>query len=348
VLVSELMLQQTRVEVVVPYYEAFLESFPSVERLAAASEDEVLARWSGLGYYRRARFLHHAARAIVTRGEWPRASRALLALPGIGEYTAAAVASIAFGELVPTLDGNVERVLARRLALDGDPKRAAPRARLRAAALELLDPARPGDGNQALMELGATVCAPRAPRCERCPLAAGCRARAAGVPEAHPRPRTRRARIRVRWALAVVRDRERLLLARRPADAALMPGLWSLPHVELPAGSRGGAAPDASTIEQQLERAYGGRWRIVGPRAHARHAITHRDVELMVLGARLEPGDQVAEGSELGWFDERERRALPSTALVGKALQALERVAGDGSPLRARRAGRPAGDRRRG
>src|SRR5580700_687072 len=147
--VSEVMLQQTRVEAVLPYYDRFLGRFPSVDALALAPLDEVLALWSGLGYYRRARQLHAAARRIVDAGEFPRTIERLLELPGVGAYTAAAVASIAFGAAVPVLDGNVERVMARQLALAQDPKRAASRARLLDAAAALLDPARPGDSNQA-------------------------------------------------------------------------------------------------------------------------------------------------------------------------------------------------------
>ena len=167
------MLQQTQVKTVIPYYEAFLERFPNVETLAAASIGEVLASWSGLGYYRRARQLHRAAQEVVHRGEGlPENARALEKLPGIGPYTAAAVASIAFGEAVPVLDGNVERVLSRYVALSEDPKRRAHRNTLLALAAEILDRERPGESNQAMMELGATVCTPRRPQCGSCPIAA--------------------------------------------------------------------------------------------------------------------------------------------------------------------------------
>ena len=191
--VSEVMLQQTRVGTVLPYYEAFLQRFPTVEDLASAPVDEVLARWSGLGYYRRARQLHRAAREIVERGgKFPTSARELQSLPGIGPYTAAAVASIAFGEVTPALDGNVERLLCRRLGLREDPKRSATRRELLAAAARLLDRGRPGDSNQALMELGATVCKPAQPDCAACVLAPGCRARRRGDPERYPAPRRRR------------------------------------------------------------------------------------------------------------------------------------------------------------
>ena len=181
--ISEIMLQQTQVQTVIPYFEAFLAKYPDVESLAATSLDEVLASWSGLGYYRRARQMHRAAGEIVALGGFPTSAAGLRELPGIGEYTAAAIASIAFGEVVPVLDGNVERVLSRCLAQAEDPKRSRPRRRLRQAAAELLDPRRPGDGNQALMELGATVCRPTSPNCPVCPLAPDCRAHAEGDPE---------------------------------------------------------------------------------------------------------------------------------------------------------------------
>ena len=157
--ISEIMLQQTRVQTVIPYYESFMTRFPTVEDLAAAPLEEVLALWSGLGYYRRARLMHEAAKRLAATG-FPARSSALEKLPGIGPYTAAAVASMAFGEAVPVLDGNVERVLCRRLALDRDPRRSAGRRLLLAATARLLDSKRPGDSNQALMDLGATICRP--------------------------------------------------------------------------------------------------------------------------------------------------------------------------------------------
>ena len=167
VMVSEFMLQQTRVETVIPYYERWLRRFPGWEALADAGEDEVLRAWTGLGYYRRARNLHRAARVVRERfgGELPKEPAALKRLPGVGEYTAGAVASIAFGRAVPAVDGNVRRVLCRILDV------AAPTAgRLREEAARLVDPGRPGDFNEALMELGATVCTPRAPGCGGCPV----------------------------------------------------------------------------------------------------------------------------------------------------------------------------------
>jgi A/G-specific adenine glycosylase len=229
ILVSEVMLQQTRVETVLGYYEPWLRRFPDLESLASADPDEIIEAWEGLGYYRRARNLHRAARLVRERpdGALPSTYAELKELPGLGEYTAGAVASIAFGEVVPAADGNVRRVLSR-LFDEPDPKP----AWLRDTAAALVDPARPGDWNQALMELGATICTPRGPRCARCPVADRCRARAAGTQEERPAPAPRRAPRRAVFAVAVVHRGGRVLLERRPPDG-LLGGMWSFPEVEV-------------------------------------------------------------------------------------------------------------------
>jgi A/G-specific adenine glycosylase len=313
---SEVMLQQTRVETALPYYQRFVERFPTVGELARAPLEEVLALWSGLGYYRRARQLHAAARQIVAAGEFPRTVAGLLRLPGIGPYTAAAVASIAFGAAVPLLDGNVERVIGRWLALAEDPKAARVRARLFAAAAELLVPSRPGDSNQALMELGATLCLPQRPKCLLCPLRPGCRAAAEGRPELYPRPRRRRRGERRRLLVAVVAKGERVLLFRRSSRAGLLAGTWELPWVEL--GETQEPEP------RSLAEKYGGAWRLGLPVALVRHGITYRDLRVTVCPAELLGGDadEVREAVESGWFDAGERSALPASSLVGKVLRA--------------------------
>ncbi|MHC4846302.1 MAG: A/G-specific adenine glycosylase, partial [Planctomycetota bacterium] len=178
ILVSEIMLQQTTVAAAIPYYERFVRRWPRPADLARAGRDELLAAWAGLGYYRRARHLMDAASVVAEDGgQLPARADALRALPGIGEYTAAAVASIAFGEAIAAVDGNVERVMCRLGAIEGNPKQAVARRAIRDLAEALLDADRPGDFNQALMELGATVCRPTSPDCGRCPLSADCRAR---------------------------------------------------------------------------------------------------------------------------------------------------------------------------
>ena len=315
------MLQQTRVETVLPFYNRFLERFPSVEDLAGADLEEVLALWSGLGYYRRARQLHATARQIAAAGGFPASVEGLRGLPGIGAYTAAAVASIAFGVAVPVLDGNVERVLSRLLALAESPRSAGARARLLAAAAELLDPRRPGDSNQALMELGATLCTPRRPKCLLCPLLPDCRAAREGDPERYPAPKLKREGERHRLLVAVVMDGGgRALLFRRPEDSTLLAGTWELPWVSLERnGERAGGAPEAA-----LAGRYGGRWTL-GPRAaRVRHGITFRDLEIDVHRAELAAGGEVHQGPAAGWFDDAGRAALPLSSLVGKVIAALE------------------------
>jgi len=224
--VSEVMLQQTRVETVIPYYRRWLERFPDVAALAGAGVDDVLLAWQGLGYYRRARALHSGARMVQEHhgGTLPSEYEALRALPGVGDYTAGAVASMAFGARVGAADGNVRRVLSRL-----HDEAALPLRRLRSLTDAWVDPQRPGDWNQAVMELGATICTPRSPACESCPLSPWCRARAAGTQEERPR-RSRARPVPTRTlATAVVMDAEgRALLVRRP-DGGLLGGLWAFP-----------------------------------------------------------------------------------------------------------------------
>jgi A/G-specific adenine glycosylase len=225
ILVSEVMLQQTRVAVVLERYKQFIARFPTVQRLARAREQTVLAVWSGLGYYRRARALHAAARDIRRAGAFPGSAAELAQLPGIGRYTAAAVASIAFGEPVAVVDGNVKRVLERLLGPPRQAKRpTVPRdEQFWQIAGKLLDRRRPGDFNQAIMELGALVCLPGRPSCQRCPVASLCASRGPAV-RSNRQPR-RKAVV----TYALVRKNGNVLLQQRPPDSRLMPGMWELP-----------------------------------------------------------------------------------------------------------------------
>ncbi len=323
---SEVMLQQTRVETVLPFYNRFLERFPTVEDLARAEVEEVLTLWSGLGYYRRARQLHAAARRIAEIGEFPSTVEGLLTLPGIGAYTAAAVASIAFGVAAPVMDGNVERVLSRCLALEEDPRSGPARRKLLAAAAELLAPERSGDSNQALMELGATLCSPRRPKCLLCPLRPGCRASLEGDPERYPIPKAKREGERHRLLVAVVEngDSGQVLLFHRPENSTLLAGTWELPWVTLEVDG----VPQKGSPEAALASRYGGCWTVGEKAGQVRHGITYRDLEIDVHRAGLSWGGEVREGMAAGWFDETGRAGLPLSSLVGKVLGTLTPEAG--------------------
>ncbi|MDD5629226.1 MAG: A/G-specific adenine glycosylase [Elusimicrobia bacterium] len=230
--VAETMLQQTTISAARSRYEAFLRRFPSVRALARARSDQVLRAWTGLGYYARARNLHAAARRVARRrGEgFPRDLQSWLALPGVGRYTAAAVCSIAFGRPHAVLDGNVARVLCRLFALRRDPRRAAARRRLAELAQALLDPRRPGDWNQALMELGEVVCTPKRPGCPACPLRGSCSARRRGIQALLPALGRRAAPLGLRWTCLWIERRGRVLLWKRGQDEFLLKGHWGLPE----------------------------------------------------------------------------------------------------------------------
>ncbi len=225
--VSEIMLQQTRVAAVVERYKEFLARFPTLAALAAAPEEDVLALWSGLGYYRRARMMHKAAQYVAEhcQGKLPAASEELRKLPGIGAYTSAAIASIAHGERVAAVDGNVERVLCRLEGWEGSG--AAVKRKVESLAARLVDPAQPGDFNQALMELGATVCLSRNPQCPVCPLVSHCKTR--GEHKTEPRPRMVSREAACALAIRGSEDEPEVLLEQRPALLTVMPGLWELP-----------------------------------------------------------------------------------------------------------------------
>ncbi len=284
VLVAEVMLQQTTVAAVIPYYQRFLARFPDARRLASARQEEVLRHWAGLGYYRRARSLHQACREVVQshNGRFPADPQELERLPGIGAYTAGAVASIAFGRGVPAVDGNVERVLSRLAAVRG--RDAAARRRLREAARSLVDGPRPGDVNQALMDLGATLCAPRAPACADCPLRRSCAARDEGRPEMYPAPRRRpAAEARRGWSL-LVQVKEGVLLVRRP-PGGILAGLWELPG--LPGDGGKPPAGGLAAALQEAERRIGRRLRPGRLVAEVRHSVLNRVIRMEVREAGL-------------------------------------------------------------
>jgi A/G-specific adenine glycosylase len=295
--VAEVMLQQTQVATVIPYYERFLARFPTVEVLAAAPLDAVLKGWEGLGYYSRARHLHAAARKVMSEfdGRIPGTLEGLLSLPGVGRYTAGAVLSIAGGQDVPALDGNVRRVLSRVFAIEEDVTRGAGQRRLQRLAESLLPPGRAGDFNQALMDLGATVCTPRAPSCDACPLAKDCRAHCLGQEERFPIRRPRRPVSHYEVTAGVVWDGDgRFLIAQR-LPQGLLGGLWEFP---------GGKREPGETLEECLQRELAEELDIqvaVGaPLTVVRHAYTHFRVTLHAFHCRWVAGQPRALGCA-GW-----------------------------------------------
>ena len=298
---SEIMLQQTTVAAVIPYFERFTSRWPDVGALAAASLDAVLAEWQGLGYYARARNLARCARIVAGEldGAFPATEEGLRRLPGIGPYTAAAIAAIAFGRRAAVIDGNVERVIARLFAVDRPLPGAKPR--LAALAAALTPRTRPGDYAQAMMDLGATVCTPTAPDCAACPVAPDCRARALGVAADLPRRAPRKARpVRRGTAWFCVNGKGEVLLRRRP-ERGLLGGLWEVPSSDW---NEEGASHDAALPVPA-------RWRTAGEVAHV---FTHFRLELSVRVARIARGESAAFGPETCWVsrEELESYALPT------------------------------------
>jgi A/G-specific adenine glycosylase len=292
--VSEIMLQQTRVAVVEQRYQEFLRRFPTVFALAAAPEHDVLALWSGLGYYRRARMLHRAAQEVAaTGGTIPQTAADLRNLPGIGAYTAAAIASIAHGEPVAVVDGNVERVLCRLAGWDA---RGGHQARVQELAGRLVDPLHPGDFNQAMMELGATVCLPRNPQCLLCPVAEFCRTRGEHKTARRPPAEIRPAGYAL--SLRSSTTSTEVLLEQRPATLSVMPSLWELPALRL--------IPDGDA------------------RITVRHSIMN---VIYVVRVRDIREDQLAEealpAGERRWVSLGDAAAMPLTGLARKVLKRI-------------------------
>src|SRR6202030_2902912 len=277
--VAEIMLQQTRIAAVLPYYERFLHRSPDVRALARARQPQVLKLWSGLGYYSRARNLHAAAKTIVAQhgGEFPRELETALSLPGIGRYTAAAVLSIAYDASLAVLDGNVARVLARLGAVRGDLR--APRAwrNLSETAQQLLAREAASDWNQALMELGETICTPQSPQCAACPVSLWCEALAQGLVNEIPAPRKKRAAVNIKIAAAILRDPEdRTLLVKDPGahDGVLFSRMWQCPAVEVKRNAR-------SELAKHLRATLGVNGIALEPLPEAHHGVTFRNVTLL-------------------------------------------------------------------
>jgi A/G-specific adenine glycosylase len=296
--VSEIMLQQTRVETVIPYFERWMARFPTIAALAAASEQEVLSLWEGLGYYSRARSLWRAARQVVADygGRLPDDPDALQKLPGIGRYTAAAIASLAFGRDVPALDGNLRRVFARLFDVETPADTPAGEALLRSLVQANLPPGRAGDYNQALMDLGATLCLPRKPHCSLCPLVDLCRAAAAGRPESRPLLKPRKETPHYLVAAAVLRRDGTVLLTQRPRTG-LLGGLWEFP---------GGKVRADESLDEGLRREIreelGVEIRVGEGFGVYRHAYTHFRITLHAFLCELSDGEpRPLAASDLAW-----------------------------------------------
>jgi A/G-specific adenine glycosylase len=316
--VSEIMLQQTTVEAVRRRYDSFLERFPSLFSLARAREDSVLAAWSGLGYYARARNLRRAAREVLLRhgGVFPRDPRVLRRLPGFGDYTAAAVAALAFGARAPAADANVTRVISRLFAITGPAGSARHRGRVLEQVEGLLARGRPGDLTAALMDLGQLVCTARRPACPRCPVASACEAGRRGNPETYPRKRPKPAAVRVAVAAAFVeRDGRALLLRRR---GSLLTGMW-----EFPCGPASGENRGAARAGLSRKLAGLGLSRDRAPLATVRHTVVNRRLEIEVFRARGPGRPAAAKSPAARWFSSRAlaRAAIPT--LTRKIAQAV-------------------------
>ncbi len=310
--VSEIMLQQTRVDTVRDYYPHFLEAFPTVEALAAADRDTVLKYWEGLGFYARARHLHEAAQTVVDAhdGTVPDTMDAIKELKGIGPYTAAAVLSIAYQKPHAVLDGNVTRVLSRVFAVEEDATSTAAQNALRALANDLLDPDQPGDFNQALMELGALVCTPSTPLCDRCPLQEVCQAHAAGTEEDYPitPESTPVPHHDIAVGLVFNDDGDRLLIQRRPDDG-LLGGLW-----EFPGGKQEDGESMATACRREVREELGLEVAVEEPFYTLSHAYSHFKITLHAFRCRIDEGTPEArEGQPFQWvgLDELDDYAFP-------------------------------------
>jgi A/G-specific adenine glycosylase len=310
--VSEVMLQQTQVATVIPYWHDFLARFPTVAALARADTADVLAGWRGLGYYSRARNLKAAAEQVIAEhgGELPSTAEALRTLPGFGRYTAGAVASIAFGEASPLVDGNVARVLSRLFEVEGAPGDKVREARLWQLAGQLVEGPRPGDLNQALMELGALVCRVEAPTCPACPARRVCLARASGRVAELPPKKVRAPRKPLCFAVAVFRRRGALLLGRR-AEKGLFGGLWELPCAEVAPRVEPLVALAAAVGNARLGPALG----------TVRRTLTHRDLELRLFLAKSLAAPKALSGyQQLRWATAKQAEALGMSTAMQRAF----------------------------
>jgi A/G-specific adenine glycosylase len=330
---SEIMLQQTRVAAVIPYYERFLERFPDLRALAEAPQEEVLRLWSGLGYYSRGRNLQRAAQRIVANhgGIFPQTELEVLALPGIGRYTAAAVLSIAFGQKHAVLDGNVARVLARLGAIEGDLRDPQRWLALQKSADDLLDAKSPSDWNQGMMELGAMMCTPRSPQCLLCPVAKFCRARQLGLAESIPTKRKLRSRIEITLAAAVLIDAQgRTLLLPPPHTvrkqttheevAALVSKMWHFPTISV---KKNAAAELQAFLSELLSLPAKEKTLRLEPLSKARHSVTYRDIALLPFHVPMSKLPRISGAKTISLAE----LASPSSLAVSNLTRKVARAA---------------------
>lgn len=318
--VAEVMLQQTRTETMEPYYEHFMARFPTLESLARAPLEDVLRVWEGLGYYSRAQLLHTAARKVVDEwgGRLPDTRQELQKLPGVGPYIAGAVASIAFGRPEVALDGNACRVLSRLLALEGNPRRMSVRRHLEEYARSIMPPDRPGPFNEALMELGATICRPRRPHCDTCPLSEDCQAHRRGQEEAFPTRIPQRTVPHYEVTAAVIGGPDgRFLLARRKKNAFLG-GLW-----EFPGGKRERGESLEECLARELREELGIEIAVGEHLVTLKHGYTHFRITLHVFRCRRVAGEpRCLDCDEVRWVTVEEMAALPM-AVTDRRIAAL-------------------------
>lgn len=315
--VSEIMLQQTQVNTVIPYFERFMGLFPTPAALATAPTEQVLKAWEGLGYYSRARNLQAGAAKVISDhgGRVPDTWEAVRALPGVGDYTAGAILSIAFGVSVPAVDGNVLRVLARLFLIEGDITKPATKREITAIAASLLGPDRPGDLNEALMELGATVCTPTKPKCEQCPVAAHCAARAVGRQHTLPVKAKKAAPKAVTLAVALVERDGRVLVVPRP-EGGIWTGLWAFPSTEVAAGIEPAHALGVALLALGVEAE-------VGPLTQTlAHTLTHRQLTMPVHAATWRSGDLSGEGA---WVRPDDLNHYPLPVPMQKIARSLDK-----------------------
>jgi A/G-specific adenine glycosylase len=324
--VSEIMLQQTQVKIVLPYYRRFLNRFPTIQSLAAATPEEVLKVWENLGYYARVRHLHAAAGQIVAlrQGVVPDTEEELLLLPGIGPYTAAAIASIAYGKRVPAVDGNVRRVLCRVLALNRPLDQGRTQSRIIALAEKLVPKKNPGRFNQALMDLGAMVCTPRKPSCGTCPLEGLCLAAMKGLQETLPAKKRRPPLPHKQMIVPLLFDgKGRVLIVQRPSEG-LLANLWSFPSAE---------KRPRETVGQALRRGLktNGAIRVtpIGEPASIRHAYTHFKITAHVFLCRLRGNPRATRKSGWTWVKPEDLDQLPFSRLDRKIMQAVSLTKGN-------------------